>query len=84
MCPLLSPYRYFWEESGPVCLSVYHSLPGPAHLLHIFIQHHNEGETLKHCSSLYPVDPPPPPACVRTQYHSLHEKQVDTPMFAKE
>lgn len=82
MCPLLSPHRYFWEEPGPVCLSVHHSLPGPAHLIHIVIQHNHEGETLKHYSSLYPVVSPPC-SSEHTQYDSLHKKQVDTPMFAK-
>lgn len=43
---LLLLCRYFWEESGPVCLGLHHSLPGPAHILHLPLQHHHEGERL--------------------------------------
>uniref|UniRef100_A0AAQ4QHM3 ER lumen protein-retaining receptor n=1 Tax=Gasterosteus aculeatus aculeatus TaxID=481459 RepID=A0AAQ4QHM3_GASAC len=36
--------RYFRKESSPVCLGVHHSLPGPAHRLHLALQHQHEGE----------------------------------------
>lgn len=38
--------RYFWEESGPFCPGVHDSLPGPAHVLHLTLQHHHEGEVV--------------------------------------
>lgn len=44
--PLLSFCRYFWKESGSFCFGVYNSLPGPAHILYLTLQHHHEGEVL--------------------------------------
>lgn len=37
-------FRNIWEESDSVCLGVHHSLSGPSHVLHFFVQHHHEGE----------------------------------------
>lgn len=41
---ILSPWRYLWKEPDPVCPCVHHTLPGPAHFLHLAIQHLHEGE----------------------------------------
>lgn len=46
---LLSLYRDFWEESDSFCLGVHHSLPGPAHILYLALQHHHEGEVPNKC-----------------------------------
>lgn len=43
---LLFLCRYFWKESGSFCLGVYNSIPGPAHIFYLTLQHHHEGEVL--------------------------------------
>lgn len=50
LCCLL---RYFWEESGPVCLGVHHPLPGSAHVLHLSLQHHHEGKLHTHTRLIF-------------------------------
>uniref|UniRef100_A0A3P8T147 ER lumen protein-retaining receptor n=1 Tax=Amphiprion percula TaxID=161767 RepID=A0A3P8T147_AMPPE len=58
--------RYLWEEPNSLRSRVHHSLPGPAHLLHLTVQHVHEGKTpTTSSSSCGPIFLPEPsvPSC---------------------